>query len=255
MAGKSLIGRVIIVTGAAGGIGAATAHLLGAAGAKVVLTDIVPETEDVVEAIRQAGGEACFIEADMAEERQIAALVDKTIDRYGRLDGAFNNAGVEQAALPLAEISTAQWDRVLRIDLTAVFHCLKYEILAMQKSGGGAIVNTASSLGQIAIPAAGEYIAAKHGVIGLTRAAAVDYAAQGIRVNAVLPGMVNTPIVRRISQNPDFQPILARLRDRHPMGRFGEPEEIGEMAMWLLSDAASFVTGATFGVDGGYLAS
>ncbi len=222
----SLNGRVIIATGAGGGIGAATAKLLGANGAKVVLTDIIVQTHQVVEDIRSAGDIAQYIEADLSSEDQIKDLIAKTVGAHGRSDGAFNNAGIEQCALPLADLSKDQWDRAIRIDLTAVFLCLKYQIKAMLQTGSGSIVNTASSLGVVALPSAGEYVAAKHGVIGLTRAAATDYGAQGIRVNAVLPGMVKTPIVERISQNPDFQPLLQRLKERHPTGRFAMPEEI-----------------------------
>jgi NAD(P)-dependent dehydrogenase (short-subunit alcohol dehydrogenase family) len=170
------------------------------------------------------------------------------------LDGAFNNAGLEQCALPLHELSLDQWNRALRIDLTSVFLCVKYQVIAMLKTGGGAIVNTASSLGQVAIANAAEYITAKHGVVGLTRAAAAEYGAKGIRVNAVLPGIVLTPMISRLVADPAFSAFFDKVKERHPLGRFGQPSEIGEAVKWLLSDGASFVNGAAFAVDGGYLA-
>jgi NAD(P)-dependent dehydrogenase (short-subunit alcohol dehydrogenase family) len=170
------------------------------------------------------------------------------------LDGAFNNAGLEQCALPLHELTTEQWERALRVDLTSVFWCIKYQVLAMMKTGGGSLVNTASSLGQVAIQNASEYITAKHGVIGLTRAAAAEYGSRGIRVNAVLPGIIRTPMISRLTADERFSAFFDKLKDRHPIGRFGEPAEIGEAVKWLLSDAASFMNGAAMAVDGGYLA-
>ena len=185
----ALSGKVVIVTGAAGGIGRETCIVLARAGAKMTLTDIAVEGgEAAVTAVRDAGGDAIFIAADLANEAEVEALVGRAVEQYGRLDGAFNNAGVEQRNKPLDELSLDEWNRAIAIDLTAVFLCIKYQVRAMLDSGGGAIVNTASSLGQVAIPGASEYVAAKHGVVGLTRAAGADYAARGVRVNAVLPG-------------------------------------------------------------------
>ncbi|WP_283136817.1 SDR family NAD(P)-dependent oxidoreductase [Rhizohabitans arisaemae] len=246
--------RVIIVTGAGSGIGAATARLLAARGAKVVVSDIADTGAQTTESIRAAGGEAEFVQGDIGVEAGAQALVAATLDRYGRLDGAFNNAGVEQCAVPLHKLTGEQWDRAVRVDLSGVFYCLKHQITAMLESGGGSIVNTASALGRVAIPNAAEYVAAKHGVVGLTKAAAADYGRQGIRVNAVLPGIVETTMVARISQDPTFAAYFDTLRRRHVMGRFGKPGEIGESVAWLLSDASSFVTGAAISVDGGYLA-
>ncbi len=245
--------RVVIVTGAAGGIGRACAVILGSAGARVVVTDVT-DGRETVDAIRESGGEAVFIEADVGMESEVEALVSNTVEMFGKLDGAFNNAGVEQCATPLHELTAAQWGRAVRIDLTGVFFCLKHQIRAMLKSGGGSIVNTASALGSVAIPNASEYVAAKHGVIGLTKAAAADYGSQRIRVNAVLPGIIETQMVGRLADDPTFSAFFGKLKDRHPIGRFGQPSEVGETVKWLLSDAASFVTGASISVDGGYLA-
>jgi NAD(P)-dependent dehydrogenase (short-subunit alcohol dehydrogenase family) len=249
----TLKNRSIIVTGAAGGIGRACALILAKAGARVVVTD-VSDGRETIDAIRQDGGEATFVQADVGVESEVEALASTTIKTFGRLDGAFNSAGVEQCATPLHELTASQWERAVRIDLTGVFFCLKHQIRAMLKSGGGSIVNTASALGAVAIPNASEYVAAKHGVIGLTKAAAADYGAQRIRINAVLPGIIQTQMVGRLADDPNFAAYFSKLRDRHPIGHFGQPSEVGEAVKWLLSDAASFVTGASISVDGGYLA-
>jgi NAD(P)-dependent dehydrogenase (short-subunit alcohol dehydrogenase family) len=250
-----LEGRTYIVTGAAGGIGREASRVLGEAGAHVVLTDIAVEGgQETVAAMQAEGLRASFVRADLGSETDIRTLIDQAARINGRLDGAFNNAGLEQCALPLHELTLDQWNRALRIDLTSVFLCLKYQVTAMLKSGGGSIVNTASSLGQVAIANASEYIAAKHGVVGLTRAAAAEYGGKGIRVNAVLPGIVLTPMISRLVADPAFSAFFDKVKERHPIGRFGQPREIGEAVKWLLSDAASFVNGAAFAVDGGYLA-
>jgi NAD(P)-dependent dehydrogenase (short-subunit alcohol dehydrogenase family) len=250
-----LAGKSILITGGGGGIGRAAAIVLADAGARLVVSDIVEESgRATVAAVSARGGDAVFEKTDLASEAQVQALIQRVISAFGRLDGAFNNAGVEQSGRALHELSTEQWERALRVDLTSVFWCLKYEVIAMLRTGGGAIVNTASSLGQVAIPNASEYIAAKHGVVGLTRAAAAEYGARGIRVNAVLPGIIRTPMIARLTQEPAFSGFFERLRERHPIGRFGEPAEVGEAVKWLLSDAASFMNGAAMTIDGGYLA-
>lgn len=250
----TLQGKNIMVTGGAGGIGRAAAFVLAEAGARVVVTDVTDAGRETAEMVTGAKGEAVFIKADIGSEEQVADLVGQVVSRFGRLDGAFNNAGVEQCAVPLHELTAAQWDRAIKIDLTGVFYCLKHQIKAMLATGGGSIVNTASSLGAVAIPNASEYVAAKHGVIGITRAAAADYGPHKIRVNTVLPGIIKTPMVGRLIGDPTFSAFFDRLLARHPIGRFGEPAEIGNAVRWLLSDDASFVTGAAICVDGGYLA-
>jgi len=250
----NLDGKSIIVTGAGGGIGRAACEVLAAQGARLIVSDIAQaEGEETTERVRAAGGTAWFIAADLASEDAVRALVDAAVQTYGRLDGAFNNAGVEQCNTPLADLTLAQWERAIRIDLTAVFLCIKYEVPAILATGGGAIVNTASSLGQVGLANASEYVSAKHGVVGLTRAAGADYGAKGVRVNAILPGITRTPMIARLSEDPALSNVFDGLRARHSMGRFGEPREIGEGVAWLLSDAASFVNGAAIAVDGGYL--
>jgi NAD(P)-dependent dehydrogenase (short-subunit alcohol dehydrogenase family) len=250
---QSLDGKVIIVSGAAGGIGQACAVTLAEAGARLVLTDIV-NCDATIAAIRGSDKNSIFVKADVGVESDVESLVAQTVKMFGRLDGAFNNAGVEQCATPLHELTSAEWERAVRIDLTGVFFCLKHEIRAMLESRGGAIVNTASALGAVAIPNASEYVASKHGVIGLTRAAAVEYGAKGIRVNAVLPGIIETPMLARAAADPGVAAYLEMLRTRNPAARFGKPSEVGEAVAWLLSDAASFVMGASISVDGGTLA-
>ncbi len=249
-----LQGKTLIVTGAGGGIGRAASMVLAAAGANVLVSDIAEGTgQATVDAVQKAGGTALFVKADLASEGDVRALVERAVSAYGRLDGAFNNAGLEQCAIPLHELTTEQWERALRVDLTSVFWCLKYEVLAMLATGGGAIVNTASSLGQVAIQNASEYITAKHGVVGLTRAAAAEYGSRGIRVNAILPGIIRTPMIARLTEDARFSAFFDKLKERHSIGRFGEPSEIGEAVKWLLSDAASFMNGAAMACDGGYL--
>jgi NAD(P)-dependent dehydrogenase (short-subunit alcohol dehydrogenase family) len=247
-------GKAIIVTGAGGGIGRAACSVLAAAGARLVVSDVAQEAgEETTRIVTSEGGEAVFVAADLASEEAIARLVTKTVEVYGRLDGAFNNAGVEQRNKPLADLTLAEWQRAIDIDLTAVFLCIKHQVKAMLETGGGSIVNTASSLGQVGLAGASEYCAAKHGVIGLTRAAGADYGPHGIRVNAVLPGITRTPMIARLSKDPQLSAVFDRLRSRHSMGRFGEPSEIGESVKWLLSDDASFMNGAAIACDGGYL--
>lgn len=249
-----LEGKSILITGAGGGIGSASSMVLAAAGARLVLSDINAESgRRVLDAVAAAGAEAVFIPADISSEDGVRGLIEAAVGAFGRLDGAFNNAGTEQHGKPLHELQSAEWNKTMLVDLTSVFWCLKYEIPAMLEFGGGAIVNTASGLSQIAIPNAADYVAAKHGVLGLTRAAAVEYASRGIRTNCLLPGIVETPLISRLAEDPGFAAFLNQMKGRHPVGRFARPSEIGEAAAWLLSDAASFVNGAAMTVDGGFL--
>lgn len=244
-----LAAKVALVTGGASGIGRATALRMAEEGARILVADRDGAgAERTAAAIIQAGGQAFGIAADVTDEAQVAAMVQAAVERFGRLDCAFNNAGVAPAeAQPLAEIAPAEWARVLDVNLTGVFLCMKHEIAAMK--AGGAIVNTSSIAGRIALPRAGAYVAAKHGVIGLTKAAALDHAKDGVRVNAVCPGYVETPLASRgIERRRDD--ILARV----PLGRIGTVEEIAEMVVWLCSDRARFVTGEAIAVDGGHTA-
>ncbi|MFY1662940.1 SDR family NAD(P)-dependent oxidoreductase [Pseudomonas sp. Pseu.R1] len=252
---SELTQRNIMVTGASGGIGQASVIALAAAGARVIVLDRdIAGLEDLVESVLANGGAIHAIPCDVTDEQVVASAVAEVVTKFGALHGAFNNAGIEQSHLPLHEISADAWHRIIDVDLTGVFFCMKHQIRAMLASGGGSIVNTASALGAVAIAAASDYIAAKHGVLGLTKAAAVDYGPHNIRVNAILPGIIETPMILRLSQEDNFANQFQALRERHPIGRFGKPEEVAAAARWLLSDASSFVTGTTLSVDGGYLA-
>ena len=210
-----------------------------------------PAREQTVELVEAAGGEAIAVEVDVSDRAQVAAMVRTTMERFGRLDCAHNNAGVASGGRPIAEFDDDDWDRVIGIMLTGVFLCMKREIPAMLDSGGGAIVNTASGAGLIGFAGQAAYVAAKHGVIGLTKVAALDYGAAGVRVNAICPGTARTPMVdAAVSADPALAEHLVGL---HPIGRIGTPEEIAEAAVWLCTDAASFVLGAALPVDGGYV--
>jgi len=246
-----LRGKVALVTGGASGIGRATALRMAEEGARVLVADLDGDgAARTAETIRQAGGAALGVAADVTVEAQVAAMVRTALDAWGRLDCAFNNAGVAPAeAQPLAEIAPEEWARVIGVNLTGVFLCLRHEIPAMAAGGGGAIVNTASIAGRVGLPRAGAYVAAKHGVIGLTRSAALDHAAQGIRVNAICPGYVETPLAARGIERRR-EAILARV----PLGRIGTVEEIADVVTWLCSAEARFVTGEALAADGGYTA-
>ncbi|WP_286241206.1 SDR family NAD(P)-dependent oxidoreductase [Neptuniibacter halophilus] len=246
--------KVLIVTGGASGIGKAAATFFSQCGATVVIADFNDQGSLVAEEITANGGKCLFVKTNVVKESEVENLVAKTIEAFGRLDGAFN-AGVEQAIKPLHEIEETQWDKVINIDLKGVFLCIKHQVKAMLNAGhGGAIVNTSSTVGIGAVPFAAEYIAAKAGVIGLTRAAAVDYAQHGIRVNTVAPGMTQTAMIDRMPKDPELMKIFGAIQAAVPMQRMGQPQEIVEAVGWLLSDAASFITGAVLPVDGGHTA-
>ena len=253
MAGR-FEGKVALVTGAGSGIGRATSLAFVREGARVVVSDINSEGgEETVSMIRHSGGEAAFIHANVTRADQVEAMVAKTVEAYGRLDAAFNNAGIATInRVPIHEYPEDEWDRIVDIDLKGVWLCMKYEIPHMLRQGSGAIVNTSSIAGLVAMPGRSAYVASKHGVIGLTKTAALEYAKQGIRVNAVSPGYIRTPMVEPvIAANPALEKQIVA---NQPIGRLGTPEEIAEAVLWLSSDAASFVTGHTMAVDGAYVA-
>lgn len=241
------------MTGAGSGIGRATALVFAREGAKVVVSDIVVEGgQETVQQIEAAGGEAIFVKADVSQAADVETLVAKTVETYGRLDCAFNNAGIEGSVKPTIDCTEEEFDRTIAVNLTGVWLCMKYEIQQMLSQGGGTIVNTASAAGLVGFPGLPDYVASKHGVVGLTKTAALEYAKSGIRVNAVCPGVIQTPMVERGAQlSPGFDELAVSME---PVGRFGQPAEIGEAVVWLCSDAASFVTGIPMQVDGGLVA-
>lgn len=252
MAGR-LDGKVALVTGGGSGIGQATALIFAREGAKVVVADITVEGgEETVRQIQAAGGDATFVKTDVSKAAEVEALVNKTVETYGQLDCAFNNAGIEGAAKFTTECTEEEFDRTIAVNVTGVWLCMKYEIQHMLSQGGGSIVNTASAAGLIGLPSASDYVASKHAVVGLTKTAALEYAKSGIRVNAVCPGAIDTPMIARSAQAiPGFDELAVAME---PVGRFGQSSEIGEAVVWLCSDAASFVTGIPMSVDGGMVA-
>lgn len=241
-------GRVALVTGAASGIGQATAVAFAREGARVAILDRTADAlQPTAEAVREAGGEGLVLACDIARSEQVEAAIAETVATFGRLDIAFNNAGVENVAAPVAEIALADWDRILDINLRGTFVCMKHEIAQMLRQGGGVIVNTASGAGIRGVAGGASYAASKHAVIGLTKSAALDYASANIRVNAVLPGNIATPMMDRFTGG-DIQKAI----DLEPVGRLGRPEEIAEAVLWMSADLGAFVTGAAISVDGGW---
>jgi NAD(P)-dependent dehydrogenase (short-subunit alcohol dehydrogenase family) len=244
--------KVALVTGAASGIGKSIALLYAKNGAKVVVSDIDDTGgQETVEAITKAGGEAIHIHADVSKPDDCMRLVGQTLAKYDRLDFACNNAGIGGEQNPVAQLSVEGWNRTIAINLSGVFYCMRYEIQAMSKNGGGSIVNMASILGQVGFAGAAAYVSAKHGVVGLTQTAALEYSKTGIRVNAVGPAFIRTPMIEGAISDPVTAQALTAA---HPIGRLGQPEEIAELVIWLSSDKASFVTGNYYAADGGYLA-
>jgi len=245
---------VAVVTGGAGGIGEEVARAFGAAGASVVVADVDGDgaraVADSVE--RETAGSASAIEADVTDESDAAAMVEAAVDRYGRLDAAVNNAAVAGAVAPTADYPETEFERVLDVNLTGVYRCLKHELRAMAGQERGAVVNVASVLGRAGYESAPAYVAAKHGVVGLTRAAAREMADRGVRVNAVCPGFTDTPMLDEVGVTAD-ESVREHVEGLHPMGRFGAPREIADAVVWLCSPEASYVTGTALPVDGGYL--
>lgn len=247
---KDFDGKVAFVTGGASGIGEAVARQLAERGARVVVADLkLDAAQMVVDAIKAAGGDATAVEVDVGKIDQVEKAVKFTVDTYGGLHVAVNNAGIGGTAAPLADYTFEDWHKVIDINLNSVFYSMKYEIPQMLKAGGGAIVNMASILGSVAFPNAPAYVTAKHGVVGMTKSAALDYARQGIRVTAVGPGFIDTPLLAALPKEAH-----EGLKAVHPVGRLGTSDEVAALTLFLLSDAASNITGSYHLVDGGYVA-
>jgi NAD(P)-dependent dehydrogenase (short-subunit alcohol dehydrogenase family) len=246
--------KVAILTGAGSGIGRATAHAFARVGAKVIVADISVEAgEQTVAQICEMGGMASFVRVDVTQSSEVEAMVAYAVETYGQLDYAHNNAGISgRIGMQLAECTEAEWHEIIDTNLKGVWLCMKYEILQMMASGGGSIVNTSSIAGLFSSSGYPIYGASKHGVIGLTRAAANQYAAQNIRVNAVCPGITSTPILEQAAAIiPDIETTFVR---QIPLGRLASPDEIAQAVLWLCSDAASYVTGVAMPIDGGWVA-
>lgn len=241
--------KVVVVTGSSFGIGRATAIAFAQRGAKVVLSDWM-EDMATMKAIGEIGGEAFFVKCDVSREDDVRNMVAQAVGRYGRLDFAFNNAGVEGSPAPAADCSDENWDRTIGINLKGVWLCIKHEIPEMIKAGGGAIVNNASIAGLVGFGGVPAYVASKHGVVGLTKNVALDYAKQNIRVNAVCPGVIHTPMIDRYTGNDPK--VMQQMVAGKPIERLGQPEEIAETVVFLCSNAASFITGQAIAVDGGW---
>lgn len=246
--------KVVLVTGAATGIGRDTAIAFTRKGARVVISDIKnEELKKTAELIEKEGGEVLTVKADISKEDEVRNLIQKTTEKFGRLDIACNNAGIGGESAFTGDYSIEGWDKVLNINLRGQFICMKYEIEAMIKNGTGSIVNISSILGHVGFAEAPAYVASKHGLLGLTKTAAIEYASQGIRINAVSPGFIETPMLEDAGITTDEE-VKQHLISLHPAGRLGKPREVADAIVWLASDEASFVTGHSLLVDGGYVA-
>ncbi len=245
-----LEGKVALITGAGSGIGEGTAMLFAKEGAKVVLSDINEEAGNkVLEEIKNNGGKGVFIKADTSVAEDSEKSVEAALKTFGRLDIAVNNAGIGGAMAPVGEYGIEDWDKVIAINLSGVFYGMRYQIPAMLKNVSGSIINVASILGNVGFAKSAAYVAAKHGVVGLTKSAALEYSSQGIRVNSVGPGFIKTPLLEQLEKE-QLDQIIAL----HPIGRLGEVNEVAQLFLWLASEKSSFATGAYYPIDGGYLA-
>ena len=243
--------KIALITGAGSGIGQATTLLFARNGASVMLADMDMEgAERVLAEVKKNGGQGAMVKADVSDPKECEHMVAETVKHFGRLDIAVNNAGIGGPQAMIGDYPIDGWDKVISINLSGVFYGMRYQIPAMLKNKGGAIVNMASILGKVGFPSSGAYVAAKHGVVGLTETAALEYATQGIRVNTVGPGFIKTPLLDTNLNKEQLEGIAAM----HPMKRLGTAEEVAELVLWLVSDKASFVTGSYYNVDGGYLA-
>ncbi|MGH7962314.1 MAG: SDR family oxidoreductase [Candidatus Binatia bacterium] len=251
MAGK-LAGKVALITGAGSGIGRATALTFAREGAKVALFDVNAQgVEETAKRVKEGGGEAIAIKGDVSKSSDVSAMVAQTVAHFHRLDCAFNNAGVDGPGKRMPDTKQEDWDRVIAINLTGVWLCMKAELTQMLKQGGGTIVNTSSVAGVVGMTRGTAYVAAKHGVIGLTKPAALEYAKSNIRVNAVCPGVIHTAMVdKQLERNPAIGDAFIA---NTPVGRMGKPEDVAEAVLWLSSDASSFVTGTSLVIDGGFV--